>query len=66
VSSRKSQRPGGGGARSRRREEQRNRRFAISLTPGEYEKLERAAADDDRPVAMFARRLLLKALDELE
>ena len=40
----------------------RSQRFVISMTESEYAALEKAAAKDDRPVAVFARRLLLKGL----
>ncbi len=40
----------------------RDRRFLISMTESEYAALEEAAAEDERPVAAFARRLLLKGL----
>ena len=40
----------------------RDRRFLISMTESEYAALKKAAARDDRPVAVFARRLLLRGL----
>ena len=43
-----------------------SRRFVISLTEAEYSELEKAAAKDDRTVAAFARRLLLKGLKRVE
>ncbi len=42
--------------------ESRDRRFLISMTGSEYAALEKAAAEDERPVAVFARRLLLRGL----
>ena len=51
------------GATSRKsRAKARTQRFVISMTESEYAALEKAAAKDDRPVAVFARRLLLKGL----
>ena len=40
----------------------RSQRFVISLTESEYAALKKAAARDERPVAVFARRLLLRGL----
>lgn len=45
-----------------RKSKARSRRFVISMTEAEYSELEKAAAKDDRTVAAFARRLLLKGL----
>ena len=51
------------GATSRKSKAQtHSRRFVISMTEAEYSEIEKAAAKDDRPVAAFARRLLLKGL----
>ena len=51
------------GATSRKsRATARSRRFVISMTASEYAALEKAAKEDDRTVAAFARRLLLKGL----
>ena len=51
------------GATSRKsRATARSQRFVISMTESEYATLEKAAAKDDRPVAVFSRRLLLKGL----
>jgi hypothetical protein len=51
------------GRPKRRESERRAYRVALSLTAAEFQRLESAAAADQRETAVFARMCLMEALD---